>query len=659
MPGIPDTVGMTGPVAPKYDTDTYASHIDKYGKGGFAIMDSEADMLAIPRLRRTIGMWRRFNDNGTWKIYELINNPSGDTTQLSDWQEVSFEGSGTTQYIGSFTPILGDEYPDTTDLDSGVWGVEGVDISAGYTFTTGDLAGKTVYNENGIIFNSVTGWSLVADYREPDMWKYYYVPKTVYISKQGDDSTGKIENSKYHFATFMGAYNAIPDNAGNNWEIEYIKTSQFDEVFVENNIYTDNNSGIRYLTVIVPKGITLTCNTANDKSLFERGTGFANNLAKFSIKGLGKFTRSGNPTNPTNCHVFAGLYYYIESAEEIINYTGGNCSNSEYSTFKNIDKIESTVGSISSCNSPVTFEKVTEIVSENWNFYYGNNVTTLKDCRSIRSTTKYNAWGYGGTIEAEDCVFEVDNYYANFVSYWQTGKLKNCKFINNQDVDSNDCNLYLNYGFREKVLKLDNCEFVVKNPIVKNNIRFFTTGVLYDAYIYKSRFNAGIQDLKNSTSDARIVRRKFDDGNYTVPTVGQDYDLYITPYNNDLWTNSKTVKLTVTAQTTSEEDLIDLFVTAFDDYKMNNPESVLEGLTIVKGFDTGKVYFDIVGDNITYRENTFYSSINGVNSPQEFTQELVQGTYAGVLNVIDIDNINKEILINNNVGKGNTELIHI
>ena len=55
--------------------------------------------------------------------------------------------------VGSFTPTAGDEYPDSTGHRAGAyWMVTGVDESAGYTFTGGDLAGETVYNDNALQF---------------------------------------------------------------------------------------------------------------------------------------------------------------------------------------------------------------------------------------------------------------------------------------------------------------------------------------------------------------------------------------------------------------------------------------------------------------------------------------------------------------------------
>ncbi len=164
---INDTVGMTGPVAPKETTDTYPSHIDIYGKGGFAVVDDEAAMLAIPELRRTIGMWRKFGST----VYELTTNPAGDTTSLTDWTEVTFGGiSGDTTLVGTFTPVAGTEYPSTTGVTDGVWAITGV--TGTYIYTSGDLSGYSVRDGNGIVFDG-TNWTIIEDYQQVNVLNIY------------------------------------------------------------------------------------------------------------------------------------------------------------------------------------------------------------------------------------------------------------------------------------------------------------------------------------------------------------------------------------------------------------------------------------------------------------------------------------------------------
>ena len=73
-------------------------------------------------------------------------------------------------FVGSFTPTSADEYPDTTGETPGAfWDVEGVHVDDGYTFTSGDLAGQTAFNEDLMMYGS-GGWALRQSSLEPEMF---------------------------------------------------------------------------------------------------------------------------------------------------------------------------------------------------------------------------------------------------------------------------------------------------------------------------------------------------------------------------------------------------------------------------------------------------------------------------------------------------------
>lgn len=64
-------------------------------------------------------------------------------------------------FIGDFTPTSSNEYPDATGYNYGAfWMVDG--LSSDYTFTGGDLAGKTASNGDYMLWGD-TGWSLKDD----------------------------------------------------------------------------------------------------------------------------------------------------------------------------------------------------------------------------------------------------------------------------------------------------------------------------------------------------------------------------------------------------------------------------------------------------------------------------------------------------------------
>ena len=72
----------------------------------------------------------------------------------------SITGAGT-YMVGPFTPAAGNEYPSVAGEGPGAyWLIEGLD-SAGYTYTEGDLTGKTVYNEN-ILMWGTQSWVVVS-----------------------------------------------------------------------------------------------------------------------------------------------------------------------------------------------------------------------------------------------------------------------------------------------------------------------------------------------------------------------------------------------------------------------------------------------------------------------------------------------------------------
>lgn len=81
------------------------------------------------------------------------------------------------EFQGQFTPTAETEYPSTIDLAFGaVWRIFGVDDALGYTYTTGDLNGQTVYNGDFIMYGR-SSWALVNV--EIDVDDYYRVDGTV------------------------------------------------------------------------------------------------------------------------------------------------------------------------------------------------------------------------------------------------------------------------------------------------------------------------------------------------------------------------------------------------------------------------------------------------------------------------------------------------
>jgi len=106
-------------------------------------------------------IFRLIHDNvptDNQEIDVLINLPFGGVPEApfdgvlygrqdGNWEPVPISVIDLIYLVGSFTPTIADEYPDITGVDKGAsWVVIGVDDTNGYTFTAGDLAGKTVRN---------------------------------------------------------------------------------------------------------------------------------------------------------------------------------------------------------------------------------------------------------------------------------------------------------------------------------------------------------------------------------------------------------------------------------------------------------------------------------------------------------------------------------
>jgi hypothetical protein len=104
------TVVLAGIITPSDTRDTYAVTDAIYGKDGLRNVDTIAEMLAITKDRRRIGMMVGVGITATsGNYYYLINDPAGDTTLITDWKtfqpggSITFFDEGTN--LGSFTKV--------------------------------------------------------------------------------------------------------------------------------------------------------------------------------------------------------------------------------------------------------------------------------------------------------------------------------------------------------------------------------------------------------------------------------------------------------------------------------------------------------------------------------------------------------------------------
>lgn len=85
MANIPGT-NVAAMIVPFDDQDVFATHNDKYGRGGFRVCNTIAERDGISSLRRKAGMWVKVLSDD--KIYEL----GADETNAS-WREFTFNSN--------------------------------------------------------------------------------------------------------------------------------------------------------------------------------------------------------------------------------------------------------------------------------------------------------------------------------------------------------------------------------------------------------------------------------------------------------------------------------------------------------------------------------------------------------------------------------------
>lgn len=71
---IPGTMPVSGPIAPYSLTNTYPTHISKYGKGGFVTVANTAERDAFPAERREAGMMIAVAGGGTFQLSPDLTN---------------------------------------------------------------------------------------------------------------------------------------------------------------------------------------------------------------------------------------------------------------------------------------------------------------------------------------------------------------------------------------------------------------------------------------------------------------------------------------------------------------------------------------------------------------------------------------------------------
>lgn len=96
-------VQLTGVITPKNpDLDTYPVFDDKYGKGGYRVVETIEERDNITDLRRKWGMLAYVLEEE--KTYQLLDQGNGDITNNVNWVEFEVTGGGASKgYSTTFT----------------------------------------------------------------------------------------------------------------------------------------------------------------------------------------------------------------------------------------------------------------------------------------------------------------------------------------------------------------------------------------------------------------------------------------------------------------------------------------------------------------------------------------------------------------------------
>lgn len=139
MAQIPGSVPLTGKVAPTDSTDTFATHVDIYGEGGYMSVTNTTERNAITQERRKLGM--AVCTTGDNKIYTLTTNPATAGTVDGDWTEV----------IGGSLSKLQEVF------DEGTTSVPAIFAALGYT--TNDPIGVLPSNSIAMVSGDLVGFA--------------------------------------------------------------------------------------------------------------------------------------------------------------------------------------------------------------------------------------------------------------------------------------------------------------------------------------------------------------------------------------------------------------------------------------------------------------------------------------------------------------------
>lgn len=186
-------------------------------------------------------------------------------------------------------------------------------------------------------------------------------PLTIYVSSNGDDTTGELGNITRPFQTFLEAYNNIP-NDGNLWTLHYIDSGTRDLVAISGKsvrIFTNNTGTFRFLNQ--------TQANLTNVPYFEIDAPRANLVIE---------SASQNSIRPTNFKINVNVLYQRALHQGFVGFWGGDADSSSVNGYIKAKTFRVEVNSIRLFNYHGDFE-VDRYVCAASAVRLRNDVTTL------------------------------------------------------------------------------------------------------------------------------------------------------------------------------------------------------------------------------------------------------------------------------------------
>ncbi len=496
----------------------------------------------------------------------------------------------------------------------------------------GTLKGYRIFNTTKGIFEKWNGTAW-----EPE--EASNMPKTVFISKSGNDTTGKVENGYFPFLTLQAAWDALPVDAY-GWDIKFILENT-GEVF-ETEVGFRNDRNISFVNIHIPKGMTLT-NSKSDNSSVLHYDNAGVVLCRVNIYGEGSITRTGTPSSPTSTWCIKGSSMTnILGFDTIRNYTGGGAIR-DVSRIENGNLIKSSYWSILDAYRGDHIKNVKLI----------EGVTALRLCDHMIENCvvksdggPVNNPGYAG-LKAKNSTFITENFPVTSYAI-STIDIENVRVYNEYDTNNVSGISYGGFGI-STTIRIKDSVVAIKNPdsgTGKYSIK--GGGTLSDAEISGLIVNKELDRQITTTSSPQVIRRTLvsrqaTDINYSI---WASHHAYISHDDTQTYCD----KITITALTTdTDEQVIDKLISAWDAIKATS--TWFNGYTVSKGFDGTNWYLESTSEHILKRLNErIGTSGSGASmDTNDFVVTIPTSVY-GLYNHLDPDNLHGNIRVNKSIG---------